>query len=737
MARRRRGAPFVDLVEELNQLAAFGGLVISLAGLLSGRVFLAVGALVVAVVLLLGRRVLSPRDRLGPWERRRLRRYFRAQLVVLKEQLPAGLPPMSDGGITLGDFVGSGGLFAEPEIEQTGATETNSAGVVDWLAREVAASGSVLLLGDPGVGKTLVCELTHRELVRRFVADPKRERIPWLLRLVEVGELIRSGSETSPHLLIETALAGRPADGDGDGVPLSADRIHQLLRADRIILLLDGLDELAIHGGAARDVIPRELAEVLRGRVVLTCRQTFFDLYMAASEPSRWFVTRANLRGVDFQVAGRSFVRAYCAKFGLDSAETVIATIESSTALTDLVSRPLLLFMATDVLANRLGGVPAENAGRAPEPDEWNAAEVYDLYVSKWLHLERRRGMSVHWQDMQELAERVAWRIYQLAFDGRKAFGQFDVHDLLIGGRTLNDVVRQWRPDESPDEAFRELTLRSFLVRSEGDDYYRFVHKSFFEFFAARYIQSVLINDQVADDVLLAVLLSPLPDEMIDFTRQLLDRCAGIAIEARSVCRNLFHVLEVTATTAAGSHSAIMARQQAANLLPLVLGGDQRSQDRLREIHANEPHPFVRRGIAVGFALHLDDGSLIDRLVSDFDDDPDSLIFHLGYNRIYYGDQEASNSGWRDDGTDPCDRLFLASLRQLRSSAYEQLWPMSLYTIRVLLADPGRRAYLDRAVDIRASVDELLRFAFTHKDDARESLTRECRRLVALLMGPA
>lgn len=732
MVRERRGGALADLVEDFNQLAAFVGLVVGLAGFLSGRLVLALVALAVPLLLLAGRAVLRPRDRLGPWERRRLRRYFRARLTAMTGQLPAGMPPMGDGGITLGDFDRLPGLFAEPDVERSGAPAPAATGVVDWLATEVAAAGSVLVLGDPGVGKTLLCELTHYELVRRFVADPKKERVPWLLRLVEVGELLRAGTDTAQRRLVATALAAHTADNEA--VPLAAERIDQLLRSDRMILLLDGLDELAIHGGAARDVIPRELAEVLRGRVVLTCRQTFFDLYLAASEPSRWFAMRVGLKGVSFPGAGRGFVRAYCARFGLDSAETVITTIEGSAALIDLVSRPLLLFMATDVLANHLGGVPAENVSRALDPDEWNAAEVYDLYVSKWLHLERRRGVSLHWNDMQELAERVAWRIYQLAFDGNKAFGQFDVHDLLISGRTLNEVVRRWRPDEPPDETFRELTLRSFLVRSEGDDYYRFAHKSFFEFFAARYIRSVLTDDLVADDVLLAVLLSPLPDEMIDFTRQLLDRCAAIPVEARAVCQNLFRVLDLTATTAPSSHSAIMARQQAANLLPLVLRDDPRAQERLRGIHSREAHPFVRRGIAVGFALHLGDGSLIDQLVADFDNDADSLVFHLGYNRIYYGDQEAGNSGWRDDGTDPCDRLFHASLRQLRSSFYEQLWPMSLYTIRVLLADPGRRAYLDRTVDIPATIEELLHFVLAHRSDERPSLTQECRRLVSLLV---
>lgn len=733
MARERRSGALAELAQDVNQLAAFAGLVVSLAGFLSGRLVLALAALAIPLVLLVGRAVVRPRDRLGPWERRRLRRYLRVRLAALEGHLPAGMPPMGDDGITLGDFFRSPGLFAEPEVERSGSAVSDPVGMVGWLATEVTTAGSVLLLGDPGVGKTLLCELTYHELLRRFVENPKKERVPWLLRLVEVGELLRAGTDVSRHRLVATALAAH--SGDDEDMPLSAERIDQLLRADRMVLLLDGLDELAIHGGGAREVIPRELAEVLRGRVVLTCRQTFFDLYLAAIEPSRWFATRVSMRGVNFRGAGRAFVRAYCTRFNLDSAESVIAIIEGSPTLIDLVSRPLLLFMATDVLANHLGGVPAENAGRALDPDEWNAAEVYDLYVSKWLALERRRGVSLHWNDMQELAERVAWRIYQLAFDGRKAFGQFDIHDLLIGGRTLNEVVRRWRPDEPPEEAFRELTLRSFLVRSEGDDYYRFVHKSFFEFFASRYIRSVLINDLVAEDVLLAVLLSPLPDEMIDFTRQLLDRCASISIEARAVCQNLFRVLDLTATTAPGSHSAIMARQQAANLLPLVLRDDPRGQERLRDIHTRENHPFVRRGIAVGFALHLGDGSLIDRLVADFDSDADSLVFHLGYNRIYYGDQEAGNSGWRDDGTDPCDRLFHASLRQLRSSFYEQLWPMSLYTIRVLLADPGRRAYLDRTVDIPGTLEELLRFVLAHTNDERPSLTQECRRLVALLVG--
>ena len=714
----------LGLLADVGGLIGLGAIVWSL---FSGNPVLAAVLVVLVVVLVIGRRLLRPRTALGRDEQMRLAKHFRAHVASLEgAQFPAGSAVGTGKGaqqITLSDFMTDGDLFAEPIYERTGGEPANRKGLVRWVREQLSDGEAVLIVGEPGLGKTLICNLTYHGLVKAFLADPRHARIPWF---VELGTLSQRRGELhgdGVHRLAELMGSGPHS------VPLEPARIEALIRANRFVTVLDALDELAVHGGGEDDVIPAELAEALCHPTLLTCRAVFFDLFVATSEADRNFTRRISLRGVDFADGGHQFIRAYCRKYGLDSAQTIIDTIEASEGLTDLVTRPLLLFMATDVLAFPLPGNQMSDVA----PREWQLADLYHAYVKKWLVLERRKGAVEQADEMASLCEQIAWRIYELRFDGATAFGLIDFRELKISEPELHDVIRRWRPNEPSVRTFEETRVRSFLVRAEGASHFRFAHKSFFEYFTARCVCHSLTLRRLSADQVFTLLAQPLPDEMIDFIRAMLGSRVMDATERRQAIDNLFRLLESGAADGTGDAAQVMARQQAANLLPVLLVDEPQSRARLREVYQDEAHPFIRRGIAVGFALHLRDGELIDRLIDDFDNDDSSLDYHLGYNRIYYGDQHYGASGWRDDGKPECDRLFRASIRQMGNRFYEFLWPMSVYTVRALLAEPTRRFYLlsNGSGAWWAAVRE---FVDAHRDDGRSSLAIECARLHQLLV---
>lgn len=708
-------------IADIANTATFIGVIVAVVGFLVGKPVVAAVVVAGTLVTVLVHLVVRPPRGLGLLERRTVRSYLTRCFDRYCDDLPAGAT--IETGLTLADFLDGPCLYAEPTVNVVRGAPSN--GFVCWITDAAAAGKSVLVLGDPGQGKTLSCQLAYLRLITAFKKDSRRQPIPVFIRLVDVRDFAENSRSESDGRVRLARLLKHGAHA----VPLPEHRLRRLLKRRRIVFVLDGLDELAIHGGSVRDILPPVVQDVLDGPVVLTCRSAFYDLYVSQTPQGRGFDAVATLQGVDFERAGRQFVERYCQRFELPTAPALVELIGSSRSLQDIVTRPLILFMATDLLAHKLEGVPGNESVTAPE--EWTVAEVYEQYVRKWLNLEQGKG-AVLWHEMGDLCEAVAWRIFELAFDGGKAFGQYDDggQDLRVNAANLRSVVDNWRDGRPRDITFSELTTRSFLLRTDDGEYYRFAHKSFFEFFVARRIRTTLTS-RSSDGSLAEHLVPPLPDEVIDFLRQMLGKCDSVLTERTAIRENLFRVVETT--EGARDHGTVMLRQQAANLLPIVLTDDPAGQRRLRQAHDRESHAFVRRGIAVGVALHLRDGSLMERLLDDFDHEPGALSFHMGYNRIYYGDQIPGTNGWRDDGLPQSDRFFRATLRHLENPFYEFIWPMSVRTAAVLLADVERRRYLETFSEYATQLGRLAVFAEAHVDDPCPFLAAESADLKELL----
>src|SRR5664280_654119 len=171
-----------------------------------------------------------------------------------------------------------------------------------------------------------------------------------------------------------------------------------------------------------------------------------------------------------------------------------------------------------------------------------------------------------------------------------------------------------------PSALEEDLQDHCFLIRPssalvEANPEYRFAHKSFFEYLLASHVETELALNAIEPRDLVELLGAPLPDVVIRFIRESLVNLPHTEGRCRRIACNLTSVLDTRVPTSGVPSVHLppdvtlpidprteMARQQAGNLLPLVA-----SQKYLRilEIRAEkERSPFVRRGIAVGLALH-------------------------------------------------------------------------------------------------------------------------------------
>jgi hypothetical protein len=616
----------------------------------------------------------------------------------------------------------------------SGSSWTHRDDPVDLLASLPSQGTSAAVTGEPGTGKSLVLMLTFASLADRFLATRGRSVIPVFIRL---NSLRATGSHT--HDVLEQVLHMLPPQLSGLGL----DRFASLASTGRICFLLDGIDELpSIRTSAATAPhLPFELRLLLQYTSVVSCREAFYDLYVDGQRAARAFGARVRLHPLTYEAHVVPFVQHYCKAWGRpEYADRVLAAFKASPQLPDTLSRPLILRMTVDLLCHELESHSSDFSQRLQlTGSDYLSAEIYERYVVAWIKREHGKSDAPRLRPHEKLSlvEAIASDVFSTAMRAGAGYGSFELTDLLIERPGLCDSIERWldataspaKPSAHARDLVTEIEERTFLIVGERGDTYRFVHKSFFEYFVARHVCSTLAQHDADAAKLVELLSFPLPDEVIDFLRELLLWARAREDERhrrRSIERSLVQVLRIDDVT----DRTLMSRQQAANLLPIVATEDTRRD--LRRTTASDAHPFLRRALAVGEALHHADSSLVDDFVRSLDQDSDARAFHMGYNRIYYGDQPLSQSTFVDDGSTACVRFFRACVRHLRLERYRPIRAMACASVRLMLQDPARRTHL---LSQEADNLRLLREACGRPDPALGEVYERERRVLAELIS--
>jgi NACHT domain len=661
--------------------------------------------LLVALVVMARRRVHVPLS--VNWiQRRMLSAYFEATVTDFLKELPELPLPAPVAAESLANRVSYKSAYVpvpyrafphRPNRAMPGREIVPRPGdPLNMLIGLLHKDQSALVLGDPGSGKTLLAMLTFAVLADRYRASRGRALLPVFLRL---NEMESKGQSTSAAQSVSDLMPEALKS-------LGGSRLERLLDARRVCIILDGLDELPStrggrNGTASR--MPDELVLLLRNLTIITCREAFHTLYVDTDKVANSLGTEVELLPLTYDGEVVPFTRQYCTSLGQASlAEVVLGILGQNAALAETLSRPLMLRMTIDVLAFELehGDMRVAERMLLTGSDYLNA-DIYERYVKSWIIREHRKADDAQLSVPKklDLVEAIAWQIFCNPVRTDTGYGSFELVDLTVDKATLVATIDDWIKAnvDSTSPRFRrsrlvtEIEERTFLIVSERTDTYRFVHKSFFEYMVARRVYTMLATGREEVASLVSMLSLPFPDEIIDFIRELL-HWSKTPEEVASRRRNVEQSLVGVLRTDDRSDSSLMARQQAANLLPIVATAD--TQEFLRGMVVSDDHPFIRRAVAVGEALHHQDSEFLDKFVATLDGDPRAASFHMGYNRIYYGDQPLSRTLFEDDGQPECSRFFRACVRHLQLERYRYIRTMALATIRLMLQDPLRRALL-------------------------------------------
>lgn len=565
------------------------------------------------------------------------------------------------------DIVEAGGLFIPPPWKQcSGATRTED--VAEYLIDAISQGGRVLLLGEAGQGKTTVLKRAFTLMTDRFLLDPRETaRIPLYVPLREIAAFARD-----PIEILWEGVSGT--------LPLPFEHFAALVYTNRVIFLFDGFDE--IRGELTqRSINERVSSEIFAYPGVLSCRKNFYESYLSISAIQERYPQWVELQPLTLTHSVQEYIHAFCRKKREGAAqrsfplpEYIVKTIEASPELRDLAQRPLLLVMMLDLFSD------PEEAGE----HEWNAAKLYERYTEKWLKHEAAKPDSVlKWHEKATLIQEIAWsihaaRVANASLHERYHNGTITQHDLFL---LLERLSLHFRHIPLA-QIFDDICLRTFLIANDGDTYY-LIHKSFQEYYVAKYIFGHLRSREQPVGAAAHVLGEFISMEVGIFLKAMLDAKKCSSSERDYVVDVLIAAYRQNSMD---DQRSVTIRENASHYLAFL--GTPKATRFLEQAYAAEPNKWVQRGMMVGLALLCQKSDILDRYIDLILNDPEVASINIGYHLVYYGDQ-APEEGYHDRGGQRCEGTLRSIFRRLKSEHYRSGWALDLLTLRTLLEQRG------------------------------------------------
>ncbi len=353
------------------------------------------------------------------------------------------------------------GKFVEPDVRVNGGEREPMFGALDqWL---YSGEQTALVLGEFGSGKsTALAEWAHR-----------RWGSGGIPRVVLVSLAGAGAASTAEELLLR-------ATGTGES-PANRAALRLLVRHRRIVPCFDGFDEMATRIESAE--LAGRLAGLLEiahggGKVIVSSRDNYFpsEAHLATTTESalaQALGASAGLRRLTLQPFTDAQIRELVREIrGKGPAEEALRRIAGIYDLSDLVHRPLLLGMVLATLDKLSSGA---KIGRA---------DLYEAYLDRWLDNTRSEDPECFTDDQKkEFAEALAEQLWR---SGSSACSWSELQ------RTVRVRLAPLLPENMQvGAAFLEIQGGAFFVH-EGEDRYRFAHKSFLEYFLARALVATL-----------------------------------------------------------------------------------------------------------------------------------------------------------------------------------------------------------------------------------------------------
>lgn len=334
----------------------------------------------------------------------------------------------------------------------------------------------LLILGKPGSGKTTF--LKHLA-IRCISGDLYVERIPVFVTLKEFAEEAGQPSilEYLRQIFSSYGLASDLTVKTGilqSFLTWNKTSVEQLLKNGRLLILLDGLDEVrALDASRVLRQIRDFADRFAQNQIVLTCR-------IAAREYTFEQFTEVEIADFDNEQIVSFTSKWFNSKDNLVKAEQFVEELENNSRIRELATNPLLLTLLCSTF---------EESGSFPQ----NRSELYkeglDILLKKWdakRNIEREQVYKrLSLQRKEDLLSQIALNTFERGdyFFKEKAIER-EISDYIRNLPSANTAPEDLQLDS--EAVLKSIEAQHGLMVERAQKIYSFSHLTFHEFFAAR-----------------------------------------------------------------------------------------------------------------------------------------------------------------------------------------------------------------------------------------------------------
>lgn len=361
----------------------------------------------------------------------------------------------------------------------------------DWLPK--SDNHLLVILAPAGYGKTLLSFELAKRLAAAHIADKVRPRKP-VPFLVPFGEFRRVASFEG---MILSSLERRRVND------VTSAAFAYLVARQRIVLFLDGFDELLEEKPSEAQKNLRELIQTLggAGKVVVTARSTFFRTSVDVADFIEQDLLPGDVQVVELLPFDRSKRATLIAKLSPDQRYiNRITNVVESEGIREAMGSPLLLRETVDALLTGTSALAEIGRSRA---DLFRTLErsVYERERTRHSHRFNDEAQQAMLRDLAE----------EMLLTNTRGF------DMDLVRVAAMDAAEKLNPSEQEIE---KLADHHFLTVDRDSSEVRFNHQVFREYFQALAVID-LLRDGRSQAVVETLSKRPLPEQVAHFLAEL------------------------------------------------------------------------------------------------------------------------------------------------------------------------------------------------------------------------
>ncbi len=355
------------------------------------------------------------------------------------------------------------------------------------VGERLAAGSRLIVLGDPGAGKTTLTRWIATAYLLRLTQDPGWREVPdistlpdrdWLPIIVRCRDLDPKCLAGTLDDILDHTL--RKAELSPDEAGALKNVLRERLHAGKALLLLDGLDEINDPGARARFCSQLEQIAVAYPDAPILATSRIVGYREMGYRLGRGFehLTLADLAHEEKD----DFARRWCALIELPerreaAAADMIHDIHSSERIERLTGNPMLLTTLA-LVKRKVVKLPSRRA------------DLYNEAVQVMLHWRREVDAPL---DPYEAIPQLEYLAYAMCDRGVQRLRREEVLDLLRQMREESPNLYAVKA-RSPEDFLRRVESRTALLMETGrvkyagaeEPVYEFRHLTFQEYLAAR-----------------------------------------------------------------------------------------------------------------------------------------------------------------------------------------------------------------------------------------------------------